>query len=121
MHPRARAERDHQQRQRLAAGSDRLRRLAQALPWLRVDVVDGQTVALDGGSIVLVIADRRREAMIRWTRVFDTSAVAALADLLDVASRTQHVPAPILDRLLRLADRSDVDTDLHPPRHGLGH
>ncbi|UVS80551.1 hypothetical protein [Actinokineospora sp. UTMC 2448] len=51
-------------RQRLAKGSDRLRALTQAPPWLRVDVVDGQTVALHDGG-VLVISDRRCEAMIR--------------------------------------------------------
>ena len=113
---------DQQKRAKLSKalqlGSDELRKIGSGVPWWRVDVLrkDGRTVVLEGGTVVLVITDWRREQMIRYVRAFDQSRVL----LLDVASR-HELPSPVAERLLALAEGvTGIDTELHPPKRALG-
>jgi hypothetical protein len=109
-------------RQVLLRGSEELRMIGSGVPGWRIDVLveDGRTVVLEGGSVVLVIADWRREQMIRYVRAFDRYRLLLLADLLDVASR-HELPSPVAERLVTFAEGvSGIDTALRPPKRGLG-
>jgi hypothetical protein len=114
-----RARRDYERRKAMTQGAERLRALGRQVPRLRVDRVDGVTVALDYGTPALVIPEHRRDAMVRWTRALGGDTASLLADLLETAASTPHVPSPVVDLLLRLAAASDVDAELEPPKRGL--